>query len=144
MSDHGNAPLDHLFAIAARPRVLLAEDDEELRIVLARALTRAGFEVIPAKDGSELLERLALCLLGERWEPMPDVIITDVRLPAFNGLSLIEGLREEGFRVPVVVMTAFGDASLRTRVEHLGWARYLDKPFEPEELEVAVWQAYGR
>lgn len=144
MYDKQNAPLDHLFAMAARPRVLLAEDDDELRPVLETALTRAGFEVSAVPDGSELLDRIALCLLGDRWEPMPDVIVTDVRLPAFNGLSLMEGLREEGFRVPVVVITAFGDQMLRDRVENMGRATYLDKPFEQQELEAAVWRAYRR
>lgn len=144
MYDKANAPLDHLFALAARPRVLLAEDDDELRPVIEKTLMRAGFEVSAVPNGSELLDRIALCLLGERWEPMPDVIVTDIRLPAFNGLSLIEGLRGEGFRVPVVVMTAFGDHSVRDRVEHLGHATYLDKPFEQRDLEEAVWRAYRR
>lgn len=144
MYDKGNEPLDHLFAMAARPRVLLAEDDDELRPLIERTLTRAGFEVNAVPDGSELLDHIALCLLGERWEPMPDVIVTDVRLPAFNGLSLMEGLREEGFRVPVVVITAFGDPSLRARVEHLGRATCLDKPFDQEDLEAAVWRAFRR
>ncbi len=142
MYDKETAPLDHLFAMASRPRVLLAEDDDELRPVLEQALTRSGFDVSAVPDGSQLLDRIALCLLGERWEPMPDVIVTDVRLPAFNGLSLIEGLRDEGFCVPVVVMTAFGDQTMRDRVEHLGRATYLDKPFEQRELEAAVWRAY--
>lgn len=144
MYDKSVAPLDHLFAMASRPRVLLAEDDDDLRQVLARTLERGGFEVCAVPNGSELLDRIALCMLGERWEPMPDVIVTDVRLPAFNGLSLMEGLRHEGFSVPVVVMTAFGDDSVRARVAHLGHASYLDKPFEWSALERAVWRAYSR
>lgn len=144
MYDKAVAPLDQLFAMAGRPRVLLAEDDDELRAVLEKALERGGFEVSAVPNGSDLLDRIALCLLGERWEPMPDIIVTDVRLPAFNGLSLMEGLRQEGFSVPVVVMTAFGDQMMRDRVELMGRATYLDKPFDWCDLEQAVWRAYRR
>ena len=81
MYDKATAPLDHLFAMASRPKVLLAEDDDELRPVLEKALTRSGFDVSAVPDGSQLLDRIAMCLLGERWEPMPDVIVIDLENP---------------------------------------------------------------
>lgn len=86
-------------------------------------------------DGAALLERVMRSLLAGANETPPDVIVTDVRLPAVHGLGVVEGLRAEGCAVPVIVISAFGDADLRRRVEALPEVSFLPKPFEPEELE---------
>jgi CheY-like chemotaxis protein len=118
-------------------RVLLAEDDGDVRAGLARLLRHDGYDVVEVCDGAQLLEVVAGWLTGES-PACPDVIVTDVRMPGFSGLSVIEGLRAGGMRQPVIVMSAFGDAAMRERIESLSEVRFLAKPFDPAELESAL------
>lgn len=118
-------------------RVLLAEDDGDVRAGLARLLRHDGYDVVEVSDGAQLLEVVAGWLTGES-PSCPDVIVTDVRMPGFSGLSVIEGLRAGGMRQPVIVMSAFGDARMRERIERLSEVRFLAKPFDPAELESAL------
>jgi DNA-binding response OmpR family regulator len=119
-------------------RILLAEDDEEIRGALERLLAFDGYEVLAVDNGGELLDYLSGWILGDTDEAPADVIITDIRMPGFNGLSILEGLRARGWTQPVIVMSAFGDEEIRERVERLGAAIFFPKPFEPSELERAV------
>jgi two-component system response regulator MprA len=120
-----------------RGRVLLAEDDADLRVGLARLLRRDGHEVCEVSDGSRLLEQLASWLLDGGRAPA-DVIVTDVRMPGINGLSIVEGLRAGGYEQPIVVISAFGDDEMRERLSRLGRVSFLPKPFDPLELEALL------
>jgi CheY-like chemotaxis protein len=121
-----------------RVRVLLAEDDQDVRYGLARILSIDGYEVHAVASGAELLDALAAWILSEEKEPPADVIVTDVRMPGFNGLNIVEGLRANGWDQPVVVMSAFGDDTMRERIRKMGGVEFLEKPFDPEELEKAL------
>lgn len=129
---------DHPKPKARRTRVILAEDDPDVREGAAQLLRRVGFEVTTAASGTELLEKLAGRLLRDGDGRSADVIVTDVRMPGFNGLRVVEGLRAAGWQQPVVVITAFADAALRERVGRLPSTALLAKPFAPEALEAAV------
>lgn len=121
-----------------RPRVVLAEDDRDVRDGLAFLLRRDGYDVTTAGSGTELVEMLASRFLRDGERRAVDVIITDVRMRGFDGLSVVEALRADGWRQPVRVITAFADAAIRERVHRLASAELLPKPFEPEALEAAV------
>jgi CheY-like chemotaxis protein len=117
----------------------LAEDDDELRWALADLLRRGGYDVEAVANGAKLVDELAACLLpGGR---PPDVIVTDIRMPAFNGLRVLEGFRAAGWSTPFILITAFGDDALRARAERAGATALLEKPFLPEELEAIVRHA---
>lgn len=123
---------------AARPvRVLIAEDDHDIRVGLRQLLEVAGYKVECVSTGADLLGYLSSWILSDPKgrEPPADIIVTDVRMPGFNGLNIVEGLRANGFHQPVVIMTAFGDESMRDRVARMGDATLLDKPFDPAVLE---------
>ncbi len=121
--------------VPVRPgRVLLAEDDLELRSLIAMVLRRNGFQVEMATDGSEALERLASTVLGRASGRSPDLLITDYRMPKFDGLDVIEALRLVGVRTPIILITAFGDAATHARAEALGVTAVLDKPFDLQDL----------
>jgi len=128
---------------ASRPivRVLLAEDDDELRWALEECLQREGYEVIAVPDGDAVLNHLGAALLLERREDPPDVIITDLRLPGFTGMHLLEAIRGKGWTIPVVVISAFGDERTRARARQLGATAFLDKPLETEELKAVIQNA---
>ncbi|MGZ3459168.1 MAG: response regulator [Archangium sp.] len=115
-------------------RVLLAEDQPEMRALLRGMLAREGYEVAVAADGPGLIQTLISGLSEDGGSWIPDLIITDMRMPGFSGLEVLARLRREAWNMPVVLITGFGDDELREQVERLGSARVLDKPFELEQL----------
>jgi CheY-like chemotaxis protein len=121
-----------------RVRILLAEDDSEVRHGLSTILEQAGYRVEAVSNGSELLERLSAWVLGENPDKPTDIIITDVRMPGFNGFSVVEGLRAGGWNLPIVVISAFTDERLERRVRELGDVIFLPKPFDLAELEATL------
>jgi DNA-binding response OmpR family regulator len=120
-----------------RPRILVAEDDLEMRRVVIDCLRRDGYDVVDVTDGGQLLVRITeIYRLRPAPEPI-DLILTDVRMPVCSGFDIIEGLREANWVTPVIIMTAFGDDEARARAAKLN-AVLLDKPFEMSALRTHV------
>src|SRR5262245_35799264 len=113
-------------------RVIVAEDEPEMRRLLASRLRRAGYRVFEAGNASELLEWVATC---ERAATPAQLVIADVRMPGISGIDALEHLRRGGSRVPVILITAFGDRDVHRRARMLGAYAVVDKPFEFEQLE---------
>jgi DNA-binding response OmpR family regulator len=109
------------------PRVVIAEDDDDMRNVLCELVSGLGVEVMPASSGGDLI------LLLTDDSPV-DLLITDVRMPWMTGFQVALSARNSGLGVPIIIVTAFPDESLRAQVDHLGGAVLLAKPFRPEEL----------
>jgi two-component system, OmpR family, response regulator QseB len=107
-------------------RVLIVEDDRELRTMLERLLGDEGYHVDAVADGQAGLHRALI----DRY----DVMVIDRGLPAIDGLALTRRLRDRGVATPVIILTAYG--SVVDRVEGLdaGAEDYLVKPFEVDEL----------
>ena len=117
-----------------RTRVLVAEDDLEMRRVLIAVLRADGYEVLEAKSGVELLCCLAAsALFGGAFDP-PDLVISDVSMPGWTGIDFLAGLRRARRRLPVVLITAFGDEELHATALELGALAVLDKPVGLSEL----------
>lgn len=124
---------------AAPPRLLLAEDDLQMRQLLAGALRRDGYDVVEATDGLAVLDELALWLIDQkRRDPAIQLIISDIRMPGVTGLSILAGLRQSGFSAPIILMTAFGDSETHATAKRLGATAIFDKPFEVDELRALV------
>ncbi|QSQ28374.1 response regulator [Pyxidicoccus parkwayensis] len=119
------------------PRILVAEDQAEMRVLLRRALMRRGYEVVDASDGPRLVQAIVDGLLAPQTQ-VPDLIVTDVRMPGYSGLEVLARLRREGWTTPVILITAFGDAQLHAEAKELGAACVLNKPFAMEDLVAAV------
>jgi DNA-binding response OmpR family regulator len=113
--------------------VLLAEDDVDLREILAMVLSEGGYQVTTVGNGSELGRLLRETTPEARF----DLIVTDVNMPGGSGLDVIELLRQDGDTTPVIVVTAFPQDDIRQRAKDLG-LRLLAKPFELETLRAAV------
>jgi CheY-like chemotaxis protein len=122
--------------------VLVAEDDPDMRRMLATLLRMAGHRVVEAADGADLLARLDPCDDGTPPERI-DVIVSDVDMPQLSGLDLLAALRCSRWTTPVVLVTAFGDTETRAEARELGAAAFLDKPLDPEALRRAVSAAMG-
>ena len=128
------ARIDVQGQVATHPiRILLAEDDYELRRLLARILRNEGYEVVEAEDGTRLHDLLTTSLVDRHLEP-PDLVLSDVKMPGFSGLRILAGLREANWGMPFVLLTAFGSDGLRTEAVRLGATAILDKPIDPEGL----------
>jgi DNA-binding response OmpR family regulator len=127
-------------ASAPRPRILLAEDDREMRRALGWGLRRAGYDVREFADACDLSDHIADQLVCHRGGALAELIISDIRMPGGSGLGLLEGLREFDGATPVILITAFGSASTHAVAAALG-ARVLDKPFDIEELLALVRKA---
>jgi len=121
-----------------RQTILLVEDDSALRTMLAEALRNDGYRVIAVENGDDALEWLGPGVLDGRRDRVPALIISDICLPVVSGLEILEGVRLIAPRVPVILITGFGDAQTHELARTLGAERVLDKPFELSELRAAV------
>ena len=107
---------------------------------LVLLLRRSGYQVRAARNGVELLSILANWILNRRGPTPAEVLITDVRMPGFDGLNIVEGLIANGWTCPVIVMSAFADHSTYERVRRLRAVQFLEKPFDPAALERTIVQ----
>ncbi len=119
-------------------RVLLAEDDPDLRGLMAGTLRAAGYEVIEARDGTHFANLVRSLMFSGECHPPPEVVISDVRMPGSSGLDVVGFLRSLDWQTRVVLVTGFGDSNLRARAARLGVDRVLDKPFDLNELRRVV------
>jgi two-component system response regulator MprA len=112
-------------------KILVVDDERAVRESLRRALELEGYEIELAEDGGQALERLAR-------EDQPDAVILDVLMPGVDGLEVCRTLRNQGSRLPVLMLTA--RTQVEDRVEGLdaGADDYLTKPFALEELLARV------
>lgn len=125
-----------------RPCVLLAEDDREMRMLVATMLRRAGWDVVEASDGIDLLDLIAW-VLEHRDDWAECVLVSDIRMPNMGGLEALEHLRELGWPGGIVLITAFGDEATHARAHDLGAHAVLDKPFDFDALCDAIRQVQG-
>lgn len=123
------------------PRILLAEDDAEMRALVSGDLRRAGYSVVECADGAALLQRLDG--VGPAQGLGVDLVVSDVRMPELTGLEVLERLRAADPFTPYIVLTAFGTAETRRAAERLGAIAVLDKPFEIKALLRLVEDAIG-
>lgn len=115
-------------------RVLVVDDEEQIRKVVSIGLKKAGFDVEEAEDGGKAIEVLNT---GEN-PMMVDVIICDIRMPKINGTEAIAYFRTQYPSVPVIVLTGYPDVQLATSLLKSGVVEYLTKPVDRDKLVAAV------
>ncbi len=118
--------------------LLLIEDDTEMRRMLAAALRRDGHVVIEAANGDDALDWLGPGVLDGDLERVPDLVVSDIRLPYFTGLEILESLQVAPRRIPVILITGFPDRETYAQASQLGAECVLEKPFDLGELRAAV------
>jgi CheY-like chemotaxis protein len=119
--------------------VLVAEDDDDMRALVAGALRSNGCSTLEARDGQELVELLVLARKNPALRP--DVVLTDLKMPRLSGLGVLEAVRRARWDLPVVMMTVVADDSIHAIAKRLGAVGVLQKPFEPGALLTAVRNA---
>jgi DNA-binding response OmpR family regulator len=121
--------------VSLMAKILIIEDRRENIVFIANNILKPlGHEVITAMDGQAGLTKAE--------EEMPDLIITDVKLPKIQGLELLEQLRDKGIFIPAIVMTFHGTEETAVKALRLGARDYLIKPFTYEEMQEALERVF--
>jgi DNA-binding NtrC family response regulator len=115
------------------PRVLIADDDRSLRDALVRFIRSLEMEAIAFATGEELIARL----------DGSDLVITDLRMPGMDGMSLLGEVRRRKADLPVIVLTGHGTVALAVEAMRNGAANFLTKPFDLDDFEQAVRAGLG-
>ncbi len=117
-------------------RVLVVDDEENIRLVLRTLLRKHGYDVEVADSGES-----ALALVDSFG---PDVILTDVRMPKMGGMDLLATLKAKQYPATVIVMSAYGNMDLALEAMKAGAYDYVGKPFKPDEVVLALKKAEER
>ncbi|NQT51405.1 sigma-54-dependent Fis family transcriptional regulator, partial [bacterium] len=116
--------------------VLVIDDDAEMLASLRKTISKRGFHVLTAHNGSEGLD-----LLRERG---PDVVLTDLRMPAIDGMSLLKASRTIAPDVPVIILTAYGSVDRAVEAIRAGASSFILKPLKSATLLSALDAALER
>jgi CheY-like chemotaxis protein len=116
-------------------KVLVVDDEDDLRELARMFLEIRGHDAIEASSGEEALELLEIS--------EPDVLLLDLRMPGIGGWGVLDALEERGrlAELPVVVISAHADSAIAHRAMELGCRGYLAKPFTGDDLQVSLEEA---
>jgi len=120
---------------ATRPRVLVVDDEASIRDLLAKTLALAEYDVDLAPDGRAALERLRIIPY--------DLLITDLRMPGIDGLTVIKEARRLKTDIPIIIITGFSTEASAIEAVNLGVSGYLTKPFRVPRVLAAAAKALG-
>ena len=112
----------------SKSRILVADDERNIRTNLAMVLEAAGYSVDAAKDGDEALD---LCKNNH-----PDIAFVDLHMPKLAGLDVLANIRSLSPKTAVVIITAYGSAANAVQAMKLGAVDFLEKPFEPKIISL--------
>ena len=118
-----------------KEKILVVDDDANIRQILETRLTISGYIVLLANDGEEALKLFR--------KESPDLIILDIMLPKIGGYEVCKRVRKES-SVPIIMLTALGDISDRVMGLEFGADDYVVKPFSPKELEARIRSVFRR
>jgi len=114
-----------------RPRVLVVDDEQQIRDLVAKTLSTADYDVDTAPDGPSAIDRLK--------NTDYDLLITDLKMPGMDGLSVIREARQRSAELPIIIITGFSTEASAIEAINLGVCGYLTKPFRlPRVLAVAA------
>ncbi len=120
----------------ASERILIVDDEDGMRRLLSRVLTREGYETSAVGSGAEALRLVA----SERF----DLVVTDIKMPEMDGLQLLAELKEYEPSLPIIVITAYGTIENAVQALRSGAYDYIAKPFENDEIKLTVAKAFER
>jgi two-component system response regulator AtoC len=115
-------------------KILVADDEQNLRRVLVAMLRRDGHDVVQAANGSEAIEKLADV----------DVVITDLRMPGHDGMDVLRSAAKHHPHLPVIMITAYGSVGQAVEAIKAGAFDYIEKPFEQDAIRTIVEKAIGQ
>ena len=117
-------------------RILIVDDEDGMRRLLGRVLTREGYDVTTVGSGADALRQVS----RERF----DLVVTDIKMPEMDGLELLKELKDYEPSLPIIVMTAYGTVENAVQALRLGAYDYIAKPFETDEIKLTVAKTLER
>jgi DNA-binding NtrC family response regulator len=114
-------------------RVLIADDEKNMRWVLGESLAGEGYEVIEASNGKEALAAVD--------EQHPDLMVLDHKMPSPDGMEVLRRIRAKGETFPIIMLTAHGNVATAVEAMKAGATEYLTKPFDLAELKLRIDKA---
>ncbi len=117
----------------SKGKILLVDDEANTLKVLSAILKKSGYNVYTSRTAEEAMDRVSKLNL--------DTVITDYRLPGMSGAELLDALKEKGYRIPVVMLTAYGTIEKAVDAMRRGAFNYLTKPVNPDELLTVAREA---
>ncbi|MCW5797375.1 MAG: response regulator [Nitrospira sp.] len=121
---------------ATRKRLLIVDDDPDIRQLLVDRLSADGYEVATAVDGNQAIKMIRACRFSG--------VLLDIGMPGINGLEVLRQVRTSNQQLPIVIITAAESKDLAVRSMGLGAQAYILKPFDPNELEQVVNHWFAR
>lgn len=116
--------------------ILVVDDEEMMRNLLTKILSREGYKMLTAENGNHALEIIKTDKV--------DLIISDMKMPQMNGFELLKHVKRDHPNVGVIIMTAYGDTYTVKDALLLGADEYITKPFKSYEISLVVERAYWR
>ena len=113
------------------PKILVVDDQEHVRLLYSEELKEAGYEVITAESGYKLLERIE--------EEKPDLVTLDIKMVGYNGLDILQDIRNDFYVLPVILSTAYD--SFKEDVRSIAADFYVVKSFDLTELKNKIGMA---
>ena len=129
------APARPASAASERPRVLVVDDEASIRDLLQKTLALAEYDVDLAPDGRTALERLRIIPY--------DLLITDLKMPGIDGLTVIREARRLKADIPIIIITGYSTEASAIEAVNLGVSGYLTKPFRVPRVLAAAAKALG-
>ena len=112
-------------------KILVVDDEEHIRLLYSEELTEAGYEVITAADGYKLTERIE--------KEQPDLVILDIKMIDYNGLDLLQEIRNKFYDLPVILCTAYD--TFKEDIKSIAADFYVIKSFDLTELKKKIEKA---
>ena len=120
--------------MAKKAKILLADDEEDIKTVISLYLGSKGYEVVTAYDGLDAIDKAKT--------EKPDLILLDVMMPIMNGFEVCQKLQgdPETQNIPIIMLSAAAQSETITKSIELGAKDYIVKPFEPERLDKMIFK----
>jgi len=118
------------FTIMMGKRVLIVDDESNIRLTLRICLEREGYQMEEAANGKEALDMVM--------RRTPDIVLLDLSMPVLGGMEVLKRLREAAAPPPVIILTAYGSVPNAVEAIKLGAVDFLEKPVTPEAVRTAV------
>ena len=116
-----------------KTKILIIDDEEDLRLLFKKILTPEGYSVFTARNGRDGIK------INQKNDP--DVILLDLRMPGIGGIETLRRIREKDAKVVVIILTGYGDAGTIRDAADLNVYEYMSKPFNNETILKTIKEA---
>ena len=115
---------------ALKPRILIADDENDLRLLLGEALVSQGYDISLASDGEEAVALIA----KERF----DLTLLDIQMPKMNGIQVLKYIRENSPQTRSIILTGYSDLKHAMEAKEFGAADFIGKPYKLEDVLLTI------